>query len=218
MKRIGGQAQVMGNQLVFVPDEPLGKNRRVRVVVKKQTTSADGLELPDDVCFYFLTELDPFYATVTAVRSAAGGFLDDVADDQVALQIHYSSKHADQISARPYGAVNDWFPGERQMAMTNELYFQEFVVCDAAIRLLLHRTATHMAQRSQALVIGPLQVREPAGITQEVKVILSDLQVRRTRAERMLRLGQGTYAIIQQIQALGDRYPLSHRNEWRTLI
>src|SRR5690606_19266771 len=144
----------------------LPKNHRIRVTVKKDTSSVGGLALEDDVCFYFLSELDPFYATVIAVRSAAGGFLDDVPDDQVALQIHYSSKHADQISARPYGAKNDWFPGERQMEMTNELYFREFVTCDAAIRLLLSRTATHMAQRSQSLAIGPLQVREPAGITQ----------------------------------------------------
>lgn len=217
MKPVSGQIEVMGNQLVFVPDEPLEKNQRIRVVIKQKTSSVDGLELEDDVCFYFLTQLDPFYSTVTAVRSAAGGFLDDVADDQVALQIHYSSKYADQISARPYGSQNDWFPGERQMMMTNVLYFREFVTCDAAIRLLLHRTATHMAQRSQAISIGPLQVREPASITQEVKVILDDLQVRRTRAERMLRLGDGSYAIIRQIQSFQGRYPYSHRNQWRSL-
>lgn len=218
MRPITGQIQVTGNQLVFLPDEPLEPNQRVRVVVKQKTSSADGLQLEDDVCFYFLTELDPFYSTVVAVRSAAGGFLDDVADDQIALQIHYSSKHADQISARPYGAKNDWFPGERQVEMTNELYFREFVTCDAAIHLLLHRTATHMAQRSQQITIGPLQVRESAGISQEVKLIVSELHVRRTRAERMLRLGQGSYATIQQVLALNDRYPLTYRNEWRRLV
>lgn len=218
MNRVSGQIEIIGNQMVFLPDEPLGKNQRVRVVVKQKTSSVEGLALEDDVCFSFLTELDPFYASVLSVRSAAGGFLDDVPDDQVALQIYYSSKHADQISARPYGSQNDWFPGERQMAMTNELYFEEFVTCDAAIRLLLHRTATHMAQRSQALTIGPLQVREPASITHEVKVILEDLQVRKSRAERMLRLGQGSYAIVRQIQAFQGRYPYGHRNEWRRLV
>jgi len=63
-----------------------------------------------------------------------------------------------------------------------------------------------------------LQVRESAGISQEVKLIVSELHVRRTRAERMLRLGQGSYATIQQVLSLNNRYPLTYRNEWRRLV
>lgn len=217
MTTVSGRVEINGNQLLFIPERPLAKNQLVRVRVRQTQPTDTGQELYEELDFTFVTELDPFYNRVDNVRRVAGGFIDDVEDMDVAIVIHQSSKYADIIAARPYGSINDWFPGERQSQATNASFFHDFVLYDAAIKLLLGRTTQHMGERSEHIQIGPIATRESGSMAPEISIVLSRLEKMRAKAEKLLRLGPGTSSTVVADRIYSE-YPYPHRNNWRRLI
>lgn len=220
--KLEGTLEIQGPVVTFIPDQPLSPNRRIRVVIKRHARgAASGRTLAEDVTFQFLTELKPFYSYVQAVRSVGGEFLDDLYDDEIAVQILLSSRHADHITNRPYGSKNDWFPGQIQQETTNEIYFHQFVLYDAAIHLILQRTASQMFRRTAQTQMGPIAVREPGSMVPELSMLISRLEQRRRKAEHMLRLGHGTYAGVTPVMPQANRfpggYPYPSRAIWRRL-
>lgn len=216
MERVSGHIRVDGNRLIFVPAEPFPKNTRVRVRLRPYVAGESGRTLKPGYEFDFLTHLDPFYSSVDLIRADIGRFIEGVDDLDIARVIHQVSRWADQIAARPYGSINEDFPGETQRQTDNRIFFHLYTRWESDIQLLLARIADHSPGRNESLQIADWTRRGPGSLSPEISVALGRIERRRDEVLRYLKLGEGTYPGIHGVDlgSIGNPYPFEARNSF----
>lgn len=74
------------------------ENMQVVITVDGSIANTDGVELGDDLEFYFTTKYNPLYSTVRKIRLDIGKFIEGIPDDTINFAIFEASREADFLT------------------------------------------------------------------------------------------------------------------------
>ena len=74
------------------------ENMQVVITVDGSVANTDGVELGDDLEFYFTTKYNPLYSTIRKVRLDIGKFIEGIPDDTINFAIFEASREADFLT------------------------------------------------------------------------------------------------------------------------
>ena len=135
---------------VTVFSQDLDANELVVLTFDSAIADTDGNTLGSDQTLYFLTELNPYYASVNMVRSCVGAAIDYIDDITLAIIIHMSSQKADFY--KPIRVVK--YADRLDQALTC------WVLCDASLKAisLARETAGGPSDDGCKKVLGSFEI------------------------------------------------------------
>jgi len=166
---------------ISIEAQSLSQNKLVIVEIDSSVADTSGNTLSADQVIYFLTELNPFYASPDLVRGEVGAAIDYIDDITLSLCIHVSSKKADYIkpTSTSYGARLD-------EALTY------FVIYDAALRgIHLAEETIYNASAGDKVTLGDFSVNKSGGSSPGVSKHLTELK------QRLAELREDWFVVVQ---------------------
>lgn len=166
---------------ITVASQRLYENRLVVVELDSTIADTNGNSLGSDLAIYFLTALNPFYASPDLVRHEIGPALDYIDDITLSLCIHVSSKTGDYI--KPSSTK---YPARLDEALTY------FVIYDCALRAihLSEQTATS-AGAGDKITLGDFSVTKSGGGNSTLSKHLTELK------NRLHQLREDWFVVVQ---------------------
>jgi hypothetical protein len=128
---VSGTIEVIGNRIIFTPNEPFDNNSEYTVVVTTGIETLDGKHLIEDYTFSFQSKLSPMYCDIDTVIDDISPWLTNVPRALIARYIYRSSVYEDQIAVDEPMPVNI-LTGERELTYEAE----QFARYDAVLNLL----------------------------------------------------------------------------------